>query len=86
MFTLHFAERVCLGIEQVVARAESARQLIAFADKVAPNGCGVLASDWIERDGNLVVELYDWCECCCPPPTTVIARIVAPQDFRLPSN
>ena len=84
-FTLHFAERICLGIENVSARAENLHQLIAFADKLAPNGMGVISSDWIERDGNLEMELFDWCDCWCLPPTPVIARVVAPPGFRPPS-
>lgn len=85
MFTLHFAERSCLGIEQIRARAQSFRQLVAFADKLAPNKCGVIASHWIERDGNLEMDLFDWCDCCCAPPTPVFARVVAPPGFRPPS-
>jgi hypothetical protein len=60
MFTVRLAPGVCMGMETAVARAATARQVLAFAAAFAPGGCGVVESEWFERDGRYVAEVYDW--------------------------
>jgi hypothetical protein len=78
MFTVEFAEGVCLGYGRATAKAVTVRQAIAFVEAFAPGGCGVIPSDWIVRDGRRVMELFDWCDCWFTGPIPVLARIIAP--------
>ncbi|HYV38261.1 MAG TPA: hypothetical protein VE988_21440 [Gemmataceae bacterium] len=85
MFTVRMAPQVCLGFDSAVARAATARQVIDFAAALAPSGFGVLESNWFERDGRYVVELYDWIDCWFTGPLPVLAVVTAPADFTPPA-
>lgn len=78
MFTVEFAERVCLGYGRATMKAATLRQALDVVDKFAPGGCGVITSDWSERDGRWIMDLYDWCDCWFAGPHPVVARIIAP--------
>jgi hypothetical protein len=80
MFTIEFAEGVCLGYGQATAKVATLRQAVAFVEEFAPGRCGVIASDWAEQDGQRAVEVFDWCACWFSGPIPVLARIIAPTD------
>lgn len=79
MFTVEFAKGACLGYARATAKAATLRRAIDFVSAFAPGGCGVIVSEWAERDGRRVLEVYDWCECWCADPP-VLARIFATPD------
>jgi hypothetical protein len=86
MFAIRLAAGVCMGYDSVVARAATSRQLIEFAAAFAPGRCGVIASEWFEREGQYVAEVYDWCDCWFSGPLPVLAEVVAPPVFRPPTE
>jgi hypothetical protein len=85
MFTVRLAAGVCMDYSQVTAQAATIHGAVDFASEFAPNECGVIVSTWIERNGRLVLEVYDWCECCCPGPPPILAEVIAPPGFTPPA-
>ncbi|MDB5312409.1 MAG: hypothetical protein JWO38_6611 [Gemmataceae bacterium] len=61
-------------------------RLIAFASSFAPGRCGVITTGWIERDGQRMTEVYDWCDCWVSGPHPVLAWIVARRGFGPPGE
>lgn len=84
MFTVELAPKVCMGFDMAVARAATAHQVVAFAAAFAPGGCGVIESEWLERDGRYVAEVYDWIDCWFARPLPVLAVVTAPPGFTPP--
>jgi len=78
VFTIQFAPGVCLGYSSAIAQAATLRQAVDFAAAFAPNGFGVIASSWVERGGQRLVEVYDWCDCWFADPP-VLAWIIASE-------
>jgi hypothetical protein len=81
MFTVRIASGACMGFGSAVAHGATARQVIDFAARFAPGGCGVIESGWFERDGRYVTELYDWIDCWFTGPLPVLAVVIAPAGF-----
>jgi hypothetical protein len=75
-----------MGYDKATARAATVRQVLAFASEFAPGRCGVIASSWFERDGQQVMEVYDWCDCWFSGPRPVLAWIIAPGGFNPPDE
>jgi hypothetical protein len=80
MFTVRFTAGICFDSDEAVVHAATAGEAIAFAAAFAPNGHGVLVSEWFERDGEHIAEIYDWCDCWFPEAHPV-AEITAPPEI-----
>jgi hypothetical protein len=75
MFVLRLADGT------TAATAGTLNEVLAVADRIAPNECGVIASGWVERDGSYELDVFDWAGCWCPPPHPVLARVIAPPGY-----
>ena len=81
MFTVHFSPGVFMSFGTAIAKTATERKASEFVRAFAPNEMGVIFSDWFERDGCYVSEVYDWASCWSAAPP-VMAVIVAPLGFK----
>jgi len=84
--SLRFAGGVILGYEIATARATTIRGALDFASAFAIGGCVVVASTRQQREGRLVIDVYDWCACWYTGPIPILAEIIAPHGFRPPGQ
>jgi hypothetical protein len=79
MFTINLRQELFSSSACLSAKTELLDNAIAFIRKFSMDGM-IIASNWIERDGQYVMEIFDWYDCWCTDPPA-LGWIVAPVGF-----
>ncbi len=80
MFTVRLRSGVDLDGASITAEAATLHQALCFVGEFCASKHSMIETSWQERDGQYVMDVYDWCDCWFADPP-VLAQIIAPPDF-----
>ncbi len=83
MFTIRLQSGVVAGYEGASAEAASLPHALRFVGEFCASQHLLIEAPWVKRDGQYVMDVYDWCDCWFTGPP-ILAQIIAPPGFTPP--
>jgi len=85
MFTIRLSPGVYPGYTTVSAKTATLWQALGFIGEFTALRSMLIEAPWVWRDGQYVMDVYDWCDCWFTNPP-VMAQVIAPSGFTPPPS